>query len=74
MSRYALQGTTSRDLLTYGGKVLVHDNAAEMAYLFAGDVRVIDCPRDIQPEQTLPIRYHPQLAAVTWPLDKEQFR
>lgn len=74
MSRYALQGTTSRDLLTYGGKVLVHDNAAEMAFLFAGDVKVIDCPRTIPPEQTLAIRFHPQLAAVTWPLTKEQFR
>jgi hypothetical protein len=74
MSRYALQGALSRDLLTWNGRVLVHDNAAEMEFLFAGDVRVIDCPRDIPPEQTLQIRYHPQLAAVTWPLTKEQFR
>lgn len=74
MSRYALQGATSRDLLTFGGKVLVHDNAAELEFLMAGDVRVIECPRDLPPEQTLPIRYHPQLAAVTWPLTKEQFR
>lgn len=74
MSRYALQGALSRDLLTWNGRVLVHDNAAEMEFLFAGDVRVIDCPRDISPEQTLQIRFHPQLASVTWPLTKEQFR
>jgi hypothetical protein len=74
VSRYALQGTTSRDLLTYGGKVLVHDNRAELEFLVAGDVRVIECPRDLPPEQTLPIRYHPQLAAVTWPLDPRNFR
>lgn len=74
MSRYALQGALSRDLLTWNGRVLVHDNAAEMEFLFAGDVKVIDCPRDIPPEQTLEIRYHPQLASVTWPLTKEQFR
>ncbi|MEU6365768.1 hypothetical protein ABZ876_08425 [Streptomyces sp. NPDC046931] len=74
MSRYALQGTTSRDLLTWNGKVLVHDNAAEMEFLFAGDVRVIPCPRDIPPEQTLEIRYHPQLEAVTWPLNRKDFR
>jgi hypothetical protein len=74
MSRYALQGALSRDLLTWNGKVLVHDDRAEMEFLVTGDVRVIDCPRDIPPEQTLQIRYHPQLASVTWPLTKEQFR
>jgi hypothetical protein len=74
MSRYALQGALSRDLLTWNGKVLVHDNAAEMEFLFTGDVRVIDCPRDIPPEQTLEIRFHPNFASVTWPLTKEQFR
>jgi hypothetical protein len=74
MSRYALQGALSRDLLTWNGKVLVHDDRAEMEFLVTGDVRVIDCPRDIPPEQTIEIRYHPQLASVTWPLTKEQFR
>lgn len=74
MSRYALQGTTSRDLLTWNGRVLVHDNPAEMEFLFKGDVRVIPCPRDIPPEQTLEIRFHPQLASVTWPLDRKDFR
>lgn len=74
MSRYALQGTTSRDLLSYGGRVLVHDNPAELEFLFAGDIRVIPCPRDIPPEQTLSVRYHPDLAAVQWPLDRSQFR
>lgn len=74
MSRYALQGALSRDLLTWNGRVLVHDNPAEMEFLFTGDVRVIDCPRDIPPEETLQIRFHPQLAAVTWPLDRRNFR
>ena len=74
MSRYALQGTTSRDLLTWNGRVLVHHDKAEMEFLFAGDVQVIPCPRDIPPEQTLQIRYHPQLASVTWPLDRRNFR
>lgn len=74
MARYALQGTVSRDLLTWNGRVLVHDDPGEMAFLFAGDVKVIPCPRDIPPEQTLEIRYHPQLASVQWPLDRSQFR
>jgi hypothetical protein len=74
MTRYALQGTTSRDLLTLGGRVLVHNNRAELEFLFAGDIRVTECPRDIPPEQTMSVRHHPQLAAVQWPLTKEQFR
>lgn len=71
--RYALQGATSQDLLTHGGLVLVHDNRAEMEFLFTG-ARVVECPRDIPPEQTLPIRLHPQLSAVRWPLDRRDFR
>lgn len=74
MSRYALLGAVSRDLLTLGGRVLVHGNRAEMEFLFAGDASVVECPRDIPPEQTLSIRHHPNLAAVQWPLTKEQFR
>lgn len=75
MSRYAVQSTLPpRDLLTWHGLVLVHDNAAELEYLLTGDIRIVECPRSIPPEQCLEIRYHPQLASVTWPLTKEQFR
>lgn len=72
--RYALQGANSRDLLTWNGRILIHDNQAELEFLFTGDVRVVDCPRDIPPEQTLSIRFHPQLSAVRWPLQREDFR
>jgi hypothetical protein len=74
MARYALQGAVSRDLLTWNGRVLVHSDRAEMEFLFTGDVRVVECPRTIPPEQCLEIRYHPDLAAVTWPLDRRDFR
>lgn len=73
MSRYALQGTASRDLLTWNGRVLVHDNRGEMEFLFTGDVRVIPCPRDIPPEQTLQIRFHPQFAHHRFPLRREDY-
>lgn len=74
MSRYAVEGTVSRQLLSWGGRVLVHDSQAELEFLLAGEVRVVPCPRGIPPEQTIAIRYHPSFAAVTWPLTKEQFR
>jgi hypothetical protein len=73
-TRYALQGAVSRDLLTWNGRVLVHDDRAEMEFLFAGDVRVIECPGNIPPEQCLEIRYHPDLASIQWPLDRRDFR
>jgi hypothetical protein len=72
-ARYALQGPVSGELLTYGGRVLVHDNAAELGFLVPG-VRVVTVPRDIPPEQTLPISAHPGLAGVRFPLDRRDFR
>jgi hypothetical protein len=72
MSRYALQGETSKELLTYGGRVLVHDNPTELEFLIAG-ARVVAVPRDIPPDQTMPVRYHPSLVSVRWPLRREDF-
>lgn len=75
MSRYALQSTLPPgDLLSWHGRVLVHDSRPEMEFLFTGEVRVVECPRSIPPEQCIDIRYHPQLASVTWPLDRRNFR
>lgn len=71
--RYALQGTRSRDLLTYGGRVIVHSNRAELEFLTAGDVRVIECPRSIPPEQCLELRFHPDFAHHRFPLSREDY-
>lgn len=73
MTRYGLQGEISRELLTYGGRVLVHDNPAELAFLVTG-ARVVTLPRDIPPDQTLPIKFHPELSNLRWPLRKADFR
>ncbi len=73
--RYALQSKLPpRGLLTWRGLLLVHDSKPEMEFLLTDNVRVVECPKDIPPEQCLEIRYHPNLAAVQWPLTKEQFR
>lgn len=73
MSRWALQGEISRDLLTWNGRVLVHNNRAELEFLTAG-ARVIPCPRSIPPEQTLELRFHPQFADHHFPLRREDYR
>lgn len=70
---FALQGANSGELLSYGGKVLVHDNARELEYLVPRGAKVVRCPR-MEEDQVLSIRLHPDLATVRWPLRKEDFR
>lgn len=74
MTRYALvdPGMPSKELLSWRGLVIVHENKAELEFLTA--FKAVECPRDIPPEQTIQIRHHPQFAAVRWPLDRKQFR
>lgn len=71
MSRYALVGDRSRDLLTYGGRVIVHQDRSEMEWLFPMS-RVVEVRGDVGPEMLL--RDHPSMAAVEFPLRKEAFR
>lgn len=72
-TRWALEGARTRDLLTWGGKVIVHDSRPELEFLISG-ARIVDCPRSISPEQTIPLRFHPGFDGVTWPLRRDEFR
>ena len=71
--RWALEGPVSRDLLTWGGRVIVHDNRHELEWVTTG-ARVVQCPADIPPEQTIALRWHPRFEGVSWPLRKEEWR
>lgn len=71
MKRYALCSETG-DLLSWNGKVIVHDSKPELEFLMRG-VRIVECPNDIPDDQTFPIRFHPDMATVTWPLDRRNF-
>lgn len=73
MKRFGLFGAVTRDFLTYGGQILIHDDAAQLAFLAPYGATVRELPPDIPADQCLPIRFHPDLAAVRWPLTKEQF-
>ncbi len=68
--RYALRGSVSGELLTYEGRVLVHDNRGELEYLFPGE-RGVPYAGDLP---TLPVSEHPDMAPVTWPLNRKDFR
>lgn len=72
MPRYGLYGAQSHDFLTYAGQVLWHDNRAELEFLVP-NTRVLELPPDLPPSQCLPLRLHPDLGSVQWPLTREQF-
>lgn len=71
--RWALQGEKSRELWTWGGRVLVHDSKPELEFLIRG-ARPVKCPRSIPDEQTIPLRYHPQFEHHRFPLRREDYR
>lgn len=75
--RYGLYGQRSRDFLTYGGRIIWHDSAAELEFLCPANVGtavVREIPRHIPDGLMISVKDHPSFAAVTWPLTREQFR
>lgn len=72
MTRYGLYGANTRDFLTYGGRILVHDNRHELEFLLFGPA-VRELPRDIPDEQTVSIKRHPSFIGVRWPIRREDF-
>lgn len=73
MTAYGIYGPRSRELLTFGGRVLVHDDRAEMEFLFPGSC-IREVPPSIPADQRFPVRLHPQLAHVEFPLTRKAFR
>lgn len=69
---YALVGAVTGEFLTYQGAVLCHGDKAELQWLVP-NARVVELPSIIGlPKMWL--KDHPDMAAVRWPLTKEQFR
>ncbi|MFE3031579.1 hypothetical protein ACFXKY_08010 [Streptomyces canus] len=61
-------------LLSYGGKTLVHGDKGELEFLLAGDVRIVPCPPSLRPEDCMEIRFHPQFSHHQFPLRREAYR
>lgn len=68
--RYALKGSVSGELLSYRGQILVHDNRGELEWLFPHEP-VVPYSGALP---TMRLADHPDMAAVTWPLNREDFR
>jgi len=73
--RYAMVGAVSGEPLSYGGLILVHDNPAEMEWLLSGTRnRAVELGDQIPDYDTMPLSQHPDLAKISWPLRREDFR
>lgn len=72
MSRYAMVGRSSGELLSYGGRVIVHGDRDELQFLFprARVVRITD--GDLG-QPTMLLAEHPSMVSVRWPLRREDF-
>lgn len=73
MTRYGLKGNRSGNLITFGGRILVHDNENELQFLFPG-TQVVRVSNSMPEEMTMPIAAHPELTSVRFPLNRRDFR
>lgn len=73
--KYVLVGRTTKDALSYGGKIIVHDNKAELEFLFPNE-RVAPLPSYVDDSLTMALKDHPGMQEVQFPLDQhmDQFR
>lgn len=75
MKLWCLVGDVSGEILTYRDRALVHKNKRELEYLFPGN-RVVSLPSYWDEENVFPLKDHPDMDAVQFPLDlhMDQFR
>ncbi len=73
--KYVLVGRTTKDALTYKGKILVHDNKSELEFLFPNE-RVAPLPSYVDASLTMALKDHPDMGAVQFPIrdHMNQFR
>lgn len=65
-------GGRSGELLSYGGRVLVHNDRGEMEFLFPNQ-RVIRLTDGTLGQPEMRLRDHPGLSQVRFPLRREDF-
>ena len=77
MTRYALWGSQTRDILTRDGRPIVHTDRAELEWLFPETRIVAVTDADLAARSPLPpiaLADCPGMEPVTFPLRREDFR
>ena len=78
----AIEGGVSRELLSFMGRVIVHDSKKELEFLFPkyrdGQVRFVEAiltegGRLLDGRPVMWLRDHPEMDTVRWPLDERDF-
>ena len=72
MSKFAMVGARSGELLTFRGKALIHNSRPEMEFLFPNS-RVIRVTDGDLKQPWMWLRDHPGMTPVQWPLRREDF-
>lgn len=75
MTTYGAVGAISGELLSFHGRVLVHDSREELEFLLRG-VRVVSLPQNLDTlgRPVMSIKEHPNMRNVRFPLRREDFR
>jgi hypothetical protein len=75
MKKFCLLGRTTKEPLSYKGRVIVHESREEFQYLFPNN-RVVELPAYFGEDLTIPLKFHPDMGNVKFPLEKNmnQFR
>lgn len=76
--RWALEGAESKELWTFRGKIIVHNNPDELRYLFAksieqGRYRIVELPSQDLGRPLLRLSRHPDNEDLVWPLNRADF-
>lgn len=78
MTMYGLRGDTSGEvLMSKDGRYFIHDNAAEMEWLFVvqGGAKAVPLSRDfLENMPTVELKQHPEFSHMRFPIDKRDFR
>lgn len=81
--RYAVKGGITKELLTYQGRIIVHDNRLEMAWLFGlgqgknSNLSIVEISARLVSERaTIRLRNHPDIeaAGIRFPLNPAEFK
>lgn len=76
---FAIEGATTKEILSFRGKMVLHHDKAEMEFIFPGQRVVVLNGYTIQEcaqkygRPAMWLKDHPDMANVEWPLDPRRF-